>query len=73
MSAAMLSLGERIGNELVRGTIQQIYVEGDKGYGVLTGCGDDSVFLVLANHTAKQGLLMLEIRRAVGQLKPVLT
>jgi hypothetical protein len=73
MSAAMLSLGERIGNELVRGTIQQIYVEGDKGYGVLTGCGDDSVLLVLANHTVKQGLLMLEIRRAIGQLKPILT
>lgn len=73
MSAAMLSLGERIGSELVRGTIQQIYVEGEKGYGVLTGCGDDSVLLVLANHTAKQGLLMLEIRRAIGQIKPILT
>lgn len=73
MSAAMLSLGERIGSELVRGSIQQIYVEGEKGYGVLTGCGDDSVFLVLANHTAKQGLLMLEIRRAIGQIKPILT
>jgi predicted regulator of Ras-like GTPase activity (Roadblock/LC7/MglB family) len=70
MSAAMLSLGERIGSELVRGSIQQIYVDGDKGYGVLTGCGDDAVLLVLANHTAKQGLLMLEIRRAIAELKP---
>ena len=45
MSAAMLSLGERIGNELSRGSIDRIYVEGDKGYGVLTNCGEDAVLL----------------------------
>jgi predicted regulator of Ras-like GTPase activity (Roadblock/LC7/MglB family) len=73
MSAALLSLGERIGNELVRGTIERIYVEGDKGYGILTSCGTDSVFLVLANKAAKQGVLMLEIRRAVEELKLVLS
>ena len=31
MSAAMLSLGERIGSELSRGSVDRIYVEGDKG------------------------------------------
>src|ERR687886_520022 len=61
MSAAMLSLGERIGSELARGGIDRIFVEGDKGYGILTSCGEDAVFLVLANSAAKQGLLMLEI------------
>lgn len=72
MSAAMLSLGERIGKELGRGHIDRIYVEGDTGYGVLTSCGDDAVFLVLASKAAKQGVLMLEIKRAVDQLKPAL-
>ncbi|MGB3492437.1 MAG: roadblock/LC7 domain-containing protein [Elainellaceae cyanobacterium] len=72
MSAAMLSLGERIGGELARGTIERLFVEGQKGYGVLTSCGEDAVFLVLANHTAKQGILMLEIKRAVSELKLVL-
>ena len=69
MSAAMLSLGERIGNELSRGIMDRIYVEGNSGYGILTSCGDDAVFLVLANQSAKQGLLMLEIKRAVTELK----
>ena len=69
MSAAMLSLGERIGQELSRGTIDRIYVEGDKGYGILVSCGEDAVLLVLASHMAKQGLLMLEIKRAVAELK----
>lgn len=72
MSAAMLSLGERIGQELARGTIERIYVEGDKGYGLLTGCGDDAVLLVLASQGAKLGLLMLEVKRTVGELKAAL-
>ena len=69
MSAAMLSLAERIGMELSRGQIDRIYVEGDQGYGVLTSCGEDAVFLVLARQAAKQGLLMLEIKRALAELK----
>lgn len=72
MSAAMLSLGERIGSELNRGGIDRIYVEGKDGYGVLTSCGEDAVFLVLANKSVKQGLLMLEIKRSLEELKPVL-
>ncbi|HBE20060.1 MAG TPA: diacylglyceryl transferase [Cyanobacteria bacterium UBA11149] len=72
MSAAMLSLGERIGKELVRGSIDRIYVEGDKGFSILTSCGEDAVFLVLARKEAKQGVLMLEIKRALGELKSAL-
>jgi uncharacterized protein len=72
MSASMLSLGERIGSELARGTIDRISVEGDKGYGILTNCGDDAVLLILASQSAKQGLLMLEIKRLVAELKLIL-
>jgi len=73
MSAAMLSLGERIGNELARGVIDRLYVEGDKGYGILTSCGEEAVLLVLASKAAKQGLLMLEIKRVTGELKTALS
>ena len=72
MSAAMLSLGERIGQELVRGTIDRIFVEGDKGYGILVSCGDDAVLLVLADQKVKQGILMLEIKRIVLEIKGIL-
>ncbi|OYQ67029.1 diacylglyceryl transferase [Pseudanabaena sp. SR411] len=72
MSAAMLSLGERIGQELARGDIERIFVEGDKGYGILTSCGDDAVLLVLADQKAKQGILMLEIKRIVSEIKQIL-
>jgi predicted regulator of Ras-like GTPase activity (Roadblock/LC7/MglB family) len=73
MSAAMLSLGERIGVELTRGTIDRIYVEGDEGTSILTSCGEDAVFLVLASKAAKQGILLLEIKRAISELKQILS
>lgn len=69
MSAAMLSLGDRIGRELVRGEIDRIYVEGDQGFSILTSCSEEAVFLVLAAKEAKQGVLMLEIKRMVIDLK----
>jgi uncharacterized protein len=63
MSAAMLSLGERIGRELARGSIDRIFVQGDTGYGVLTSCGGEAMLLTLASKEAKQGILFLEIRQ----------
>ncbi|MEN9204299.1 MAG: roadblock/LC7 domain-containing protein [Thermostichales cyanobacterium BF4_bins_65] len=63
MSAAMLSLGERIGEAFARGSIERIFVQGDHGYGVLTGCGKDAVLLTLASQDVKQGLLFLEIKK----------
>jgi uncharacterized protein len=72
MSAAMLSLGERIGAELARGTVEKVMVEGSDGYGVLIGCGEEAVLLVLASRAAKQGLLMLDIKRTVVEIKAAL-
>lgn len=63
MSAAMLSLGERIGKELARGTIDRVFVQGDMGYGILTSCGDEAMLLTLASRDAKQGMLFLEIKQ----------
>jgi predicted regulator of Ras-like GTPase activity (Roadblock/LC7/MglB family) len=73
MSAAMLSLGERIGQELSRGTIDRIVIEGEKGYSVMVSCGEDAVLLVLAAKEAKQGLLFLEIKRIVKDLAPLMS
>lgn len=63
MSAAMLSLGERIGRELARGSIDRIFVQGETGYGVLTSCGSEAMLLTLASKEAKQGILFLEIKQ----------
>jgi hypothetical protein len=73
MSAAMLSLGERIGKELLGGNADRIFVEGDEGFTILTTCGNDAVFLVLASKEAKQGMLMLEIKRTLTDVQPALS
>jgi len=69
MAATMLSIGERIGEELQKGNVGRIFVESDQGYCMLTSCGDDAVLLVMATTAAKQGLLQLAIKRSVADLK----
>jgi uncharacterized protein len=72
MSASILSLGERIGQELSRGEITRILVEGDKGYSILVGCGAEGVLLILASQNARQGVLFLEVKRLAGEVRPML-
>jgi len=68
MSAAMLSLGERIASELGRGALEQVYIRGDNGYVILTAVGEDAVLTALARKGAKLGLVFLEMRRAAEDL-----
>jgi predicted regulator of Ras-like GTPase activity (Roadblock/LC7/MglB family) len=68
MSAAMLSLGERISTELGRGTLHQVFIHGKKGYVVLMSVGVEAVLTVLTREQAKLGLIMLDMRRAAEDL-----
>lgn len=65
MSAAMLSLGERISSELGRGELEQVYIKGEKGFVVLMSIGEEAVLTALAREQAKLGLIFLDMRRAV--------
>ena len=69
MSAAMLSLGERIASELGRGSLEQVYIRGDHGYVILTAVGEEAVLTALASEMAKLGLVFLEMRRAAEDLE----
>jgi predicted regulator of Ras-like GTPase activity (Roadblock/LC7/MglB family) len=68
MSAAMLSLGERIAQELGRGGLEQVYIKGDKGFIVLISVGAEAVLTALARQEGKLGLVFLEMRRAAEDL-----
>ncbi len=68
MSAAMLSLGERIASELGRGGLDQVYIRGSDGYVLLTAVGEEAVLTALARESAKLGLVFLEMRRAAEDL-----
>jgi predicted regulator of Ras-like GTPase activity (Roadblock/LC7/MglB family) len=68
MSAAMLSLGERIASELGRGSLEQVYIRGENGYVLLMAVGEEAVLTVMAREGAKLGLILLDMRRAVEDL-----
>lgn len=72
MSAAMLSLGERISTELGRGLLQQVYVKGENGYVILTAVGEEAVLTVLARREAKLGLIFLDVARTVQDLEQLI-
>ncbi|MFN2149605.1 MAG: roadblock/LC7 domain-containing protein [Anaerolineales bacterium] len=72
MSAAMLSLGERIATELGRGDLDQVYIRGATGFVILMAVGSDAVLTVLAREQAKLGLLFLDMRRATEDLTELL-
>ncbi len=72
MSAAMLSLGERIAGELGRGALNEVYVKGENGYVVLRAVGEEALLTVLARQQTKLGLLFLDMRRASEDLTAIL-
>jgi len=71
MSAAMLSLGERIAGELGRGYLDQVYIKGENGFVILMSVGEEAVLTVLAQKDAKLGLIFLDMRRAVEELNRI--
>ncbi|MDJ0753204.1 MAG: roadblock/LC7 domain-containing protein [Ardenticatenaceae bacterium] len=72
MSAAMLSLGDRIAAELKRGTLDRVYISGSDGIIVLMAVGEEAVLTVLARSSAKLGLIFLDMKRAADDLARLL-
>jgi len=72
MAAAMLSLGERISDELGRGNLEQVLIKGEQGYVFMTHAGPDTVVCVVTQSTAKLGLVFLDIKRAAESIRKII-
>ena len=72
MTAAMLSLGERVATELNKGLLKKIFVEGDHGYIITMQAGDSAVLTVSATTDTKLGLLFLDMERAADKIANIL-
>lgn len=72
MSAAMVSLGERISTELGRGNMDQVYIKGTNGFALLTAAGPQAMLTVMASSEARLGMMLLELRKVVADLRPLL-
>lgn len=69
MSAAMISLGERIAGELGRGGLDQVHIKGNDGYVILMSVGEEAVLTTLVREGAKLGLIFLDMRRTASDLE----
>ncbi len=72
MSATLLSLGTRAAGELGRGALEQVLIRGEKGYTVMSNATQGTLLLVVTTQEAKLGLIVLEMKRAISELKKVL-
>ena len=72
MSAALLSLGERAAEGLGRGSLSQVYIEGEHGTVFLVSADDEAVLVAVASKGAKVGMMLYEVRRAAEVVADVL-
>jgi predicted regulator of Ras-like GTPase activity (Roadblock/LC7/MglB family) len=72
MSAALLSLGERAAEGLGRGSLNQVYIEGEHGTVFLVSADDEAVLVAVAAKGAKVGMMLYEVRRSAAVVAEVL-
>jgi uncharacterized protein len=68
MAAALLGVGERIADDLMRANMEQVYVRSPKGYVIINAISNDSALVLLVSREAKLGLIFLELKRAISEL-----
>lgn len=72
MTATLSSLGTRAASELGRGEVQEVLVRGTDGYAVMMASSGGTLLLSLASKQAKLGLIFLDMRRAIDDLRRAL-
>lgn len=72
MSATLSSLGSRAASELERGDVEEVLVRGNQGYAVMMAAASGTLLLCLASKQAKLGLVFLDMRRAIDDIRKFL-
>lgn len=72
ISAAALTLGLKIAEEINKGVLEQIIVRSDNGLALINGIGDKAVLTAVADEKVKLGFLMMEVKRAHARIAKLL-
>ena len=72
MAAALLSLGEKAAEGLGRGSLAQVFVEGEHGFVFLMAAGDAAVLAAITAPSCKIGLVLYDMRNACQRIAAVL-
>jgi predicted regulator of Ras-like GTPase activity (Roadblock/LC7/MglB family) len=72
MCASLLALADRAAQEIQRGRLKQVLIEGDCGTMLLVHAGADAVLAVAARPTLTLGTVFLEARKAAEKVHATL-
>ncbi len=73
MCASLLALANRAAQEISRGALKQVLIEGDKGTMLLVQAGTDAVLAVAARPTVNLGMVFIEARKVAQKIHGVLS
>lgn len=73
MCASLLALAERAAEEISRGDMKQVMVEGSQGLMLLVRASQDAVLAVAAKPTVNLGRVFLEARKSAIKIQEVLS
>jgi predicted regulator of Ras-like GTPase activity (Roadblock/LC7/MglB family) len=71
MAAAILTISKRSGEELDRGEMLRVLIEGNDGYLLIRSIGDDAVLIALVDRDVRLGMLFYESKKCVGKLMEI--
>lgn len=72
MCASLLALAERAAEEISRGAMKQVMIEGSSGVMLLVRAGEEGVLAVAAKPTVNLGMVFLEARKSAEKIKNLL-
>lgn len=72
MGAAILSISTRSGEELDRGEMLRVLIEGTDGYLLIRSIGEFAILVALVDKKVRLGMLFYECKRCIAQLNEIL-
>ena len=72
MCASLLALAERAAQEVYRGRLKRVMIEGEHGTMLLVQAGDDGVLAVAARQTVNLGMVFLEATKVAARIRALL-
>ena len=72
MGAAILSISSRSGDELDRGEMERVLIEGKTGYILIRSIGEDAILVALIDKDVRLGMLFYECKKCIGKLTEIL-
>ncbi len=72
MGAAILSISKRSGEELNRGEMRRVLIEGTNGYLLIRSIGEFAILVALVDKKVRLGMLFYECKQCIAQLNEIL-